>query len=263
MPMQPDASSFRQAVMVYPSSLQKFASPQELTSTNSCRVKLTFTTAQRCWFLRSRPTSHACSSKHQQTTSSRPPFFVEVCPRSITPANQFRQLFSGPNQFQMHVSRALNVAQNSFQTSHVTLGRRGTRHCQRLCRVMQVELKYIKMPTTDRYVSASEPFSISWSSFAADSFRTIGVLVGLQLSIPSIASKLSACASLLLRAILPFNFVVYSPKNNTDLPFSMKSTRLIEFQRFLQLHKEVVELFSLSNTQEIVHMHNHNDRVLV
>ena len=84
-------------------------------------------------------TSHARSSKHQQTTSSRPPFFVGVCPRSITPANQFRQLFSGPNQFQMHVSRALNVAQNSFQTSHVTLGRRGTRPCQRLCRIMQVE----------------------------------------------------------------------------------------------------------------------------
>ena len=105
---------------------EKFASPQELTSTKSCRVKLTFTTAQSCWFLCSRPTSHARSSKHQQTTSSRPPFFVEVCPRSITPANQFRQLFSGPNQFQMHVSRALNVGQNTFQTSHVTLGRRRT-----------------------------------------------------------------------------------------------------------------------------------------
>ena len=26
---------------------------------------------------------------HQASTSSRPPFFVEVCPRSITPANQF------------------------------------------------------------------------------------------------------------------------------------------------------------------------------
>ena len=74
MPMHADASSFRQAVMVYPSSLKKFASPQELTSTNSCRVKLTFTTAQSCWFLCSRPTSHARSSKHQQTTSSRPPF---------------------------------------------------------------------------------------------------------------------------------------------------------------------------------------------
>ena len=139
MPIHADASSFRQAVVVYPSSLKKVASPQELTRTNSCRVKLTFTTAQCCWFLRSRPTSHARSSKHQQTTSSRPPFFVEDCPRSITPANQFRQLFSGPNQFQMHVSRALNVAQNSFQTSHVTLGRRGSRHSQRLCRVMQVE----------------------------------------------------------------------------------------------------------------------------
>ena len=119
---------------------KKIASPQELTRTNSCRVRFTFTTAQRCRFLlRSKPTSHARSSKHQQTTSCRPPFSVVVCPRSITPANHFRQLFSGSNQFQMHVWRFLNVAQNSFQTSHVTLGRRGTLHCQRLCRVMQVE----------------------------------------------------------------------------------------------------------------------------
>ena len=134
MPMHADASSSRLAVMVYPALFKKNASPQELTSTNSCRVKLTFTTAQSCWFLCSRPTSHARSSKHQQTTSSR-----QVCPRSIAPANHFRQLFSGPNQFQMHVSRCLNVAQNSFQTSHGTIGRRRTRHCQRLCRIMQVE----------------------------------------------------------------------------------------------------------------------------
>ena len=111
MPVHADASSFKQAVMVCPSSLKKIASPQERTRRNSCRVKLTFTTARHCWFLRSRPTSHARSSKHQQTTSGRPLFFVEVCQRSITPANQFRQLFLGPNQFQMHVSRALNVAQ--------------------------------------------------------------------------------------------------------------------------------------------------------
>ena len=96
---------------------KKIASPQELTRTNSCRVKLTFTTAQRSWFLRSRPTSHARSSQHQQTTSGRPPFFVEVCPRSITTANQVRQLLSGPNQFQMHVSRSLNVVElRVFQT---------------------------------------------------------------------------------------------------------------------------------------------------
>ena len=144
MPMHADASSFKKAVMVYPSSLEKIASPQELTRTNSCRVKFTFTTAQRSWFLRSRPTSHARSSKHQQTTTSRPPLFVEVCTRTITPANHFRQLFSGPNQFQMHVSRSLNVAQNSFQTSHVTLGRRGTHHCQRLCRVMEIETESLE-----------------------------------------------------------------------------------------------------------------------
>ena len=48
--------------------------------TNSCPVKLTFTTAQSCGFLRSRPTSHARSSKHQQTTSSRPPFFRRGLP---------------------------------------------------------------------------------------------------------------------------------------------------------------------------------------
>ena len=70
-------------------------SPQELTRTNSCRVKFPFTTAHRCRFLRSRPTSHARSSKHQQTTTSRPPLHVEVGPRSITPANHFRQLFLG------------------------------------------------------------------------------------------------------------------------------------------------------------------------
>ena len=110
MPMHTDASTFRQAVMVYPneSSQELTPSPQDLTRTNSCRVKLTFTTAQRCWFLRSRPTSHACSCKDQQTTSSRPRLFVEVCPRSIAPANHFRQLLSKSNQFQMHVSRALN-----------------------------------------------------------------------------------------------------------------------------------------------------------
>ena len=145
MPMHADASSFRQAVMVYPNSFKKIASPQEFTRTNSCRVKFIYTIVQSCWFLCSRPTSHARSSKHQKTTSSRLPFFVEVWPRSITPANQFRQLFSGPNQFRMHVSRALNVAQNSFQTSHVTFGRRGTRHCQRFCRIMQVETVYLEI----------------------------------------------------------------------------------------------------------------------
>ena len=118
----------------------KFESPQELTSTNSCRIQLTFHhCSDAVEFLCSRPTSHARSSRHQQTTSSRPPFFVEVCPRTITPARQFRQLFSVSNQFKMQVSRALNVAQNTFHSSHVTLGRRGTRHCQRLCHIMQVE----------------------------------------------------------------------------------------------------------------------------
>ena len=50
---------------------EKFTSPQEVTSTNLCRVKLTFTTAQSGWFLCSRPTSHARSSKHQQTSVFR------------------------------------------------------------------------------------------------------------------------------------------------------------------------------------------------
>ena len=69
MPMHADASSFKQAVMVYPSSLKKFASPQELTRTNSCRVKLTFTTAQSSWFLRSRPATHAPPSINRPPVS--------------------------------------------------------------------------------------------------------------------------------------------------------------------------------------------------
>ena len=45
------------------------------------------------------------STNHKWSTS----FFFEVCPRSITPANHFRQLLSDPNQFQMHVSRSAKL----------------------------------------------------------------------------------------------------------------------------------------------------------
>ena len=85
MPMHADASSFRQAVTSSHGVSQlslKFASPQELTRTHSCRVKFIFTTAQRCWCLRASSTSHARSSKHQQTTSGRPPFFRRGLPTS-------------------------------------------------------------------------------------------------------------------------------------------------------------------------------------
>ena len=38
---------------------------------------------------------------------------------------------------------------------------------------------------------------------------------------------------------------------------------MLQFQLFLKLHKEGVEMFPVPNTQEIVHMHIHTDRVLV
>ena len=139
----------------------------------------------------------------------------------------------------MHVSRSLNVAQDSLQSSRVALGRRGTRHCQRFCRVMQVEkrclLKYIKMPTTDRYVSSSDPSSTSSSPFAADSFSI--VLVVLQ---PSMPSMFSTYASLLLRVTL--YFVMWSPWNGPDLPFSMYSARL-SFNVFSSCAKKLSRCF--------------------
>ena len=139
MPMHADASSFKQAVMVYPSPLKnsqahKSSHAQTVAESNSLSPLLSAVG----FYVRDQPATHA-PPEHQQTISCRPPFFVEMCPRSITPANHFRQLFSGPNQFQMHVLRFLNAPQNSFQTSHVTLGRRGTRHRQGLCRGMQIE----------------------------------------------------------------------------------------------------------------------------
>ena len=150
--MHADASSFRQAVMVYPSSRKKIASPQELTSTNSCRVNTHF---HHCSELLVSVFETNQSRTLLQASTDTPILDLRFSSRSAhDPShqpNQFRQLFSGPNQFQMHVSRALNVAQNSFHTSHVTLGRRGTRHCQRLYRIMQVETV-----STDRYISASE-----------------------------------------------------------------------------------------------------------
>ena len=118
------------------------------------------------------------------------------------------------------------------------------------------------MPTTDRYVSASEPSSISSSPFAADPFRTNGVLVGLQLSIPSIVSMLSTYAPLLLRVILSLNFVMQSPRNNTDLPFSLNSTRL-SFNVFSSCTKKLSRCFRFPTLQEIVLMRNRNDRVFV
>ena len=106
-----------------------------------------------------------------------------------------------------------------------------TRHCQRLCRVMQVESVSVEVHQ-DRYVSASEPSSISWSSFAADSVRTIDVLVFLQLSMPSIARMLST-RILALESVTELCDAL-TQEQNIDLPFSICT---FEFQRFLQLHK--------------------------
>ena len=136
MPMHADASSFKQAVMVYPSSRKatRAHTHKQLSSkihfhhcstllvsafeTNQPRTLLQASTNPQ-WstsvFRRGLPTIHH---------SSQP--FPSTVPRGRTNS---RCMSRGP----------LNVAQNSFQTSHVTLGRRGTSHCQRLCRVMQVE----------------------------------------------------------------------------------------------------------------------------
>ena len=62
------------------------------------------------------------------------------------------------------------------------------------------------MPTIDRYVSAYDPSSIPWTSFATDSFRTIGVFVGLQLSMPSIVTMLSDTRIFALKSDLVFEF---------------------------------------------------------
>ena len=94
--MHADESSFKQAIMVYLTSLKKIASLQEPHTHKQLLSKITLSPLLNAvgFCVRYQPATHAPPSINK-TTSSRPPFFVEVGPPSITPANHFRQLFSG------------------------------------------------------------------------------------------------------------------------------------------------------------------------